>query len=75
MTPQRSVPWTPEEDKLLTEAVATCEYRSIYLNLAELICNIDSRVIGGAKICWKDVARSVPGTFNLVSASLASIDG
>lgn len=26
MTPPRFVPWTPEEDKLLTEAVAACEY-------------------------------------------------
>ena len=31
MIPPRSTPWTPDEDKLLIEAVAACECRFVSL--------------------------------------------
>ena len=64
MTPPKFVPWTPEEDKLLTTAVAACEPRFISLNLAGPAYDDDPCVIGGTKICWKHVAKSMPGAFD-----------
>lgn len=34
MTPPRFVPWTPEEDRFLTEAVAACKSGFVYLDPA-----------------------------------------
>ena len=56
MAPPRFTPWTPEEDRLLTEAVAAC-----LSNLpSSLILDPDAR-LGGTKICWKHVAKSMTG--------------
>lgn len=71
MTAQRFVPWTPEEDKLLTEAVVACEF--IPPDLDEPAYN---GATGGPKICWKFVAKSMSGAFNRrLSFSLALTDG
>ena len=67
MTPPGGyIQWTPEEDKLLTEAIATCGYTSIPINLAGPTRSDNSCVTGdsGTMISWKSVSKSVPGMFD-----------
>lgn len=61
MTPPKFTPWTPEDDKLLIEAVAACESLPFLSIPSDPLADTH---VGGAKICWKHVAKSMPGMFN-----------
>ena len=66
MTPPRFTPWTPEEDKKLIEAVAACGCLPFLPISPDPHANTR---VGGAKICWKHVAKSMSGMFNICLSS------